>query len=291
MCSEHKEILKRESHLDLEDRHRKSFPKWFKARVNALHKEGSSEVNDELYALSFGPDNTVSTFTSCNVSGIRWHVKQLEETKAVQNSGIMVPGLHGDRASDFYGSLVSVVKLNFICGYSVILFKGQWYNTSPSKKRKRQGIIRDYHLMSLNTNIQWYSEDPYVLAAQAKQIFYLDDPQLGGGWKVIQKIQHRHVWDVPENEEAYDAETNYDGSIDQEDEAGTTMNVRDDTVYSGIHLHRDDVEPETVILSNQDIGQRMFTTDDDFIDDDYIEELQSEDEENSVQSDDDSDLD
>jgi hypothetical protein len=225
------------------------------------------------------------------VSGIRWHVKQLEETKVVQNSEIMVPGLHGDRASDFYGSLVSVVKLNFICGYSVILFKGQWYNTSPSKKRKRQGIIRDYHLMSLNTNIQWYSEDPYVLAAQAKQIFYLDDPQLGGGWKVIQKIQHRHVWDVPENEEAYDAETNYDGSIDQEDEAGTTMNVRDDTVYSGIHLHRDDVEPETVILSNQDIGQRMFTTDDDFIDDDYIEELQSEDEENSVQSDDDSDLD
>ncbi|KAK9939940.1 hypothetical protein M0R45_016620 [Rubus argutus] len=145
--------------------------------------------------------------------------------------------------------------------------------------------------MSFNTNIQWYSEDPYVLAAQAKQIFYLDDPQLGGGWKVIQKIQHRHVWDVPENEEAYDAETNYDGSIDQEDEAGTTMNVRDDTVYSGIHLHRDDVEPETVILSNQDIGQRMFTTDDDFIDDDYIEELQYEDEENSVQSDDDSDLD
>jgi hypothetical protein len=114
---------------------------------------------------------------------------------------------------------------------------------------------------------------------------------LGGGWEVIQKIQHRHVWDVPENEEAYDAETNYDGSIDQEDEAGTPMNVRDDTVYSGIHLHRDNVEPETVILSNQDIGQRMFTTDDDFIDDDYIEELQSEDEENSVQSDDDSDLD
>lgn len=86
---EHKEILKRESHLDLEDRHRKSFPKWFKARVNALHKEGSSEVNDELYALSFGPDNTVSTFTSCNVSGICWHVKQLEETKAVQNSGFI----------------------------------------------------------------------------------------------------------------------------------------------------------------------------------------------------------
>ena len=68
----------------------------------------------ELYALSFGLDDTVSTFTSCIVSGICWHVKQLEETKVVQNSGIMVLGLHGDRASDFYGSLVSVVKLNFI---------------------------------------------------------------------------------------------------------------------------------------------------------------------------------
>ncbi|CAN6704077.1 unnamed protein product [Malus baccata var. baccata] len=44
---------------------------------------------------------------------------------------------------------------------------------------------RDYLLISVNTNTP-------------KQVFYVADPKAGNGWKVIQRIQHRNVWDIPE---------------------------------------------------------------------------------------------
>lgn len=54
--------------------------------------------------------------------------------------------------------------------------------------RKRKRIIRDYHLTSLNVNDKLYAKDSFVLAKQAQHVFYLDDPNLGSRWKVIQKI-------------------------------------------------------------------------------------------------------
>ena len=43
-----------------------------------------------------------------------------------------------------------------------------------------------------------YKNDPFILATQAQQVFYLDDYKNGHNWKVVQKVNHRHMWDVPE---------------------------------------------------------------------------------------------
>lgn len=209
-----------ESPDNLEQRQRKLFPQWLKTRVKTLSKQGLGVATNELYALAYGPDKRVGLYTGCVVNGVRWHVKHIEETRTTQNSGVMVPGTHGDQQSNFYGRLVNVVKIGFQDGYHVILFKCEWFNTQPRffRKKKIHRILRDYHLTSLNTTNVWYKDDPYVLAKQAQQIFYLDDPKLGSGWKVIQKIQHRHVWDVLENEAAHEVETIYDEGIDQDGE-------------------------------------------------------------------------
>lgn len=121
----------------------------------------------------------------CTMNVIKWHVKQIKNSKYVQNSGIMVPGLHGNHEFHFYGQLVNIIRIPYMNGYSVFLFKGEWFDTD-CKKRKR--IVRDYHVMLMNTNNLQYKDDPYVLATQAQHVFYLDDPNLGFGWKVIQKI-------------------------------------------------------------------------------------------------------
>lgn len=287
---QHYELLKRESPFKLEERQRDQFPKWFKGHIEELYSQGSSHVTEEMYALSFGPSDTVGTYTMCNANGVRWHVKQLQQTKTVQNSGIMVPGSHNNGESDFYGQLVSVVKLDFPYGYSVFLFKCEWFNTVNTRKRKR--IFYDYHLTSLNVNDKWYVKDSFVLAKQAQQVFYLDDPNLGFGWKVIQKIRHRHIWDVPENEESHDAETNYVDGIDQEDEASNIIPpIEDDNVELMSSLRRNDVEPELVVLTNKDIEQGTLIGDD-FIDDNLLdEELPSGDEDDTQESDEYSDLD
>lgn len=177
-------------------------------------------ATNELSALAYGPDKRVGLYTGCVVNGVRWHVKHIKETHTTQNSGVMVPGTHGDQQFNFYGRLVNVVKIGFQDGYHVILFNCEWFNTQPRffRKKKIHCILRDYHLTSLNTTNVWYKDDLYVLAKQAQQIFYLDDPKLGSGWKVIQKIRHRHAWDVPKNEAAHEVETIYDEGVDQDGE-------------------------------------------------------------------------
>lgn len=147
--------------------------------------------------------------------------------------------------------------------------------------RKRKIIICEYHLTSLNVNDKLYANDSFVLAKQAQHVFYLDDPNLGSRWKVIQKIRHRHIWDVPKNEESHDAETNYVDGVDQEDEASNIIPpIEDDNVDLMPSLRRNSVKLE-LVLTNKDIEQRTLI-DDDFIDDNPLdEELPSGDEDDT----------
>ncbi|KAA0036578.1 CACTA en-spm transposon protein [Cucumis melo var. makuwa] len=43
-----------------------------------------------------------------------------------------------------------------------------------------------------------FAEELVILATQAQQVFYLDDPKNGSNWKVIQVVQNKHIWDVLE---------------------------------------------------------------------------------------------
>ena len=40
----------------------------------------------------------------------------------------------------------------------------------------------------------------FILVTQAQQVFYLDDYKNGHNWKVVQKVNHRHIRDVPEKD-------------------------------------------------------------------------------------------
>ncbi|RXH93456.1 hypothetical protein DVH24_014032 [Malus domestica] len=55
----------------------------------------------------------------------------------------------------------------------------------------------DYLLISVNTNTP-------------KQVFYVADPKAGNGWKVIQRIQHRNVWDIPKKRDSEGDNSNDD---------------------------------------------------------------------------------
>ncbi|CAN6559926.1 unnamed protein product [Malus baccata var. baccata] len=108
-----------------------------------------------------------------------------DDKLSTQNSGVHVPGAGDSEDIDFYGKLTSVVQLLYKDRCQVILFKCLC-------------VKQDHGLLSINTTRHWYDEDPYILATMAKQIFYLDDPKAGNGWKVVQKIDRRGLYDIPE---------------------------------------------------------------------------------------------
>ena len=44
----------------------------------------------------------------------------------------------------------------------------------------------------------------FILASQASQVFYLDDPKLRNQWRVVQKYSPRNIYDVIPQAEGQD---------------------------------------------------------------------------------------
>jgi hypothetical protein len=79
----------------------------------------------------------------------------------------------------------------------VVLFKCYWYDQD---KKKKIAPKNDGYFTSINTEAQWYKEEPYILATQASKVMYLDGTINGKGWQYAQKFQPRNFYDVEENE-------------------------------------------------------------------------------------------
>ncbi|KAL6335783.1 hypothetical protein AAG906_039546 [Vitis piasezkii] len=209
---EHTKELERTSSHNLEKRQEQEFPKWLADRMKALRVKQSPEATDELYSLACGPDNRVHTYMGCIVNGVRFHTKDRDDRRITQNSGICVSGEHDGEEIDFYGVLSNVVVLNYVLGYKVILFKCTWFDTNQKKKR----IKHDYNFTTIQVTSTWYDNDPFILATQAQQVFYLDDYKNGHNWKVVQKVNHRHMWDVPERDTNIEIDEEVCGGSDEE---------------------------------------------------------------------------
>ncbi|KAL4563092.1 hypothetical protein LXL04_027124 [Taraxacum kok-saghyz] len=57
--------------------------------------------------------------------------------------------------------------------------------------------IKENNIVSINIRHTWYKEQPYILATQAKQVFYLQDPSRGSNWRVVEEVHHRKLFDHP----------------------------------------------------------------------------------------------
>ena len=75
------------------------------------------------------------TYIGCIVNGVRFHTKDRDDRYITQNSSICVSGEPGDEEINFYGILSYVIILNYILGYTVILFKCSWFDTNQKKRK------------------------------------------------------------------------------------------------------------------------------------------------------------
>ncbi|BBH07194.1 Ankyrin repeat family protein [Prunus dulcis] len=164
---EHEEMMKREhpSHL-VAQKQRELFPQWFLESVNKLKSSNSPTYSDELYNLAFGRFALncfrVVILTALNFWGLH------EMTSCVRKTAVSM---------------------------SQVEAKCRWFDSNPN----RPGSVKiDHGLLSVNINRTWYDDDPYILANMATQIVYLDDPKAGSSWKVVQKMDHRNVYAIPE---------------------------------------------------------------------------------------------
>ncbi|KAD4585795.1 hypothetical protein E3N88_23396 [Mikania micrantha] len=182
--------------ISLSDETRKSL-EWFvlnncdEIKDHKSYKSNTSSFissSDELKALAHGPLNAY-LYTACIVNGVRFVVHNRDVRRTTQNSGVVTIG---EDKTPFYGQLEEIIEMNYLHGYSVVLFRCKWFNTSGKR------LIKKNNITVIDVSREWFVNEQYILATQAKQVFYLQDPsRTTGNWRVVEDVHHRKLWDHP----------------------------------------------------------------------------------------------
>ncbi|XP_062119146.1 uncharacterized protein LOC133832883 [Humulus lupulus] len=127
--------------------------------ISELRVQQSSLANDDLYSLSQGPLERYISYHSCIVNGVRFRCKDRDDNLRTQYSGVYTEGDHDNDTI-------------------------MWYNSNP----KGNSIFLDHNLTFINTSTNWFPDEPFILATQAQQVFYLLDMKHGLNWRIVQKL-------------------------------------------------------------------------------------------------------
>jgi hypothetical protein len=88
------------------------------------------------------------------------------------NSRVCVKRVEKDSLKDeYYGVLKEIVEIEFLDHPSqkIMLFKCDWFDQSPNYGVR---MHNSYKIADINHKISYPKSDPYVLAQQAKKIYY-----------------------------------------------------------------------------------------------------------------------
>ena len=202
--------------------------------MNQLRAQGLPEATDDLWSLANGPSVNVNLYSACISNGVRFHSKDRDSSHKCQNSGLVVEGEHERQTINFYGYLNRVWEMHYILGHRVVLFQCEWFNTGSNRT-----LHTDTHCTSIDVRSRWYKDYPFVLPSHMKQVFYIDGTMLGGHWKFVERLQHRGIWDVPE-QDGFEPE-----NVLQQNETtdAVPVSVEDPVTIS---LHRNDIDPQII---------------------------------------------
>ncbi|XP_042983179.1 uncharacterized protein LOC122312596 [Carya illinoinensis] len=267
---EHYEKCRVHNPNSIDRTHHIEFPTWLKKRVQDQRITNPLDVADDLYALVCGPERWVASYTACIINGKRFHTKQRELRRRTQNSGVLVTGDENTNNVDFYGVINEIVELHYMGWRRVYLFMCDWFDVGDP----RRGVRVDNHMTSINMDRTWYKDEPFVLACQASQCFYIKDIRAKGRWFVVQRYTNRNVYDIPSVPrvvEDIDGSTSDDDAYQETKESYDYAPLQCDACPVTTPLNRDDIEP--ILIEAQEgsssVGQNLGV--EDFIDDDMID--------------------
>ncbi|KAG8365413.1 hypothetical protein BUALT_Bualt18G0102300 [Buddleja alternifolia] len=273
--------LKPRLQRNVEKNHEEFFAKWLERRIEVASSEETSLVTEDLLHLAYGPDKRVTHYEVCIVNGLRFHTKQREMNKKTQNSGVVVKVEEESGFRDYYGVLTDIIQLDYLGNHHVVLFKCDWFEGKSVQKDK-------YSYTSINTSKSWKTNEPYVLASQAQQVFYVKDIKLGNDWKIVIEAQGRSSWIVLESKADECVITN---ESCQQNDLHNTVEMQDFT-SDHIDLHRNDIPPITinsngVIPEEEHVDIFVDIQDEDEDEDCTLAEYDEEDEEENANEEDD----
>ncbi|KAL5798817.1 hypothetical protein ACOSQ2_003637 [Xanthoceras sorbifolium] len=121
-----------------------------------------------------------------------------------QNSGVVVTTKTSSFASakdknpvvgdiSYFGHLVDVIELDYYGGRNVARFNCDWIDTKTNRGTKKDEL--GFTLVNLTCLLK--TEKRFILASQAIQVFYVEDP-IETDWHAVVFTKPRHLYDMDE---------------------------------------------------------------------------------------------
>ncbi|RVX04782.1 hypothetical protein CK203_025058 [Vitis vinifera] len=128
---------------------------------------GNNEpISETLKWIAHGPSHYVSKYHGYVINGCRYHSKERDDLQATQNSGVSIV------ASTMQIASAKDQK-------PVFVFKCDWVDNKNGIK------VDDLGFTLVDFNKIAHKSDPFILASQAKQVFYVQD-QLDPRWTLLE---------------------------------------------------------------------------------------------------------
>jgi hypothetical protein len=144
--------------------HIRTFGSWLESRLR-----GDNTISDELYSLSRKPSSTVLTYKGYEINGNTFYTVDQDQKSTNQNSGVRFDAATKSGKDTYYGYIVDIWELDYGDDFKVPLFKCKWVNMSGVQ------VDPQYGMTTVDLNNIGYPDEPFVLANDVAQIFYVKD--------------------------------------------------------------------------------------------------------------------
>ncbi|XP_060973921.1 uncharacterized protein LOC133039120 [Cannabis sativa] len=242
------------------DQHRQTFIGWLRNTIISKLNEPNHGVSDVLSRIALGPTFAVAKHEAYIVRGKRFHTKSRDDAREVQNSGIRIVAETMNFASakdrnpvlgtmTYYGVIEEIWELNYFA-FRIPLFKCSWVDNNVGVKTDELGFT----LVDLSK--RGSKNDPFIMASQAAQVFYISDPA-NDKWSIVLSTPERRFLETEEDEE--NADLCYDdfivGQPIHEQLMGIDRNIEEDNAEYIRNDINEGIWGKRVALEVNDKGQ------------------------------------
>ena len=155
----------RKSDSWIKGEHEATFDSWLQT-----HLMNNDTVGDQLYLLVRLPSATICTFQGYEINGNTFYTIAHDKKSTNQNSGVRFDAKdENGHTTTYYGYIEEIWELDYGPTFKVPLFRCQWV--------KMSGVHVDekYGMTTVDLNNLAYMDEPFVLATDVAQVFYVKD--------------------------------------------------------------------------------------------------------------------
>jgi hypothetical protein len=183
--------------------HNTNFAKWLKNYFEENPCSKDDEKAFDVYNLAQGPMINVVTYQAYDINGYTFYTEAQDQKSVYQNSGVMMDALTGKKKDRYYGRIEEIWELDYTI--SVIpMFRVRWAEKINTDEDNFTTMVIPPPTPIEERNVKAISarKEPWVLAKQVAQCFYITDPQAPS--RVVMRRGKRSIVGV-------------DGVVDEED--------------------------------------------------------------------------